>query len=848
MDKQSDLKNIAELRKIIEYHNKRYYQQDAPEISDAEYDRLMRELQDLENLHPESYSASSPTQRVGAAPITKFATFNHPSPMLSIKDAFSIKEILDFDRGVKRILKHDEVSYVTELKIDGAAVNLIYENGVFTRGATRGDGTTGEDITQNLNTISDFRSKILNTGNKPIPSFLEIRGEVYIEIKELEKLNLERIDNGEEPFANPRNFAAGSIRQMDPEITRTRPLKIFLYAVGKTSGISFTTQWEVLQTLHAWGFPVNMKYAKETHDINACINFFEDIGTKRKDLPYKIDGVVLKVNSLKMQETLGNIARSPRWALACKYPAVQEKTIILNIEAQVGRTGVLTPVAIMKEVNVDGVMVGRATLHNMDEIEKKDIRIGDTVIIERAGDVIPKVVKVDDSVKRNGTEIKFVMPLTCKECGSKVIKLEGEASYRCIGGLLCPAQRKRAILHFASRHAMDIDGLGKELVEQLIKNNIVKTPADLYRLDIDTVASLERMGVLSASNLITAIEKSKHTTLERFIYALGIPEVGETTAKTVARFFGNIDRLMNAHPQTMQYLPDIGIEVNKSIYLFFKEAHNREVILQLKASGISWDAPMSNTGRKEKSLSDFLVWLFEKCEGGWINLVNEKDKEIRRNLLKIIRNIINSNNLLEKDMLKIDKRIFQTKDINEHLANNLFMFFNNPDDRIFFWKGVSGLGPVKAKLLADKFGTLENIMKANENDLLKIEEINNELAKNIISFFKEKDTLSVLNQLRECGVNWNQISKNIDIVLSEIKDKKFVLTGTLSKYTRDDAKNIIEELGGKVSGSVSKNTDFVVVGGEPGSKLDDANKLGIKVLNEEDFISMLNSAQGINDQ
>lgn len=848
MEKDAAWKRIADLRNIIEYHNKRYYQQDNPEISDAEYDRLMRELQDLEYQYPDEYLESSPTQRVGAAPLAKFTNILHPSPMLSIKDAFSIKEILDFDDRIKRLSGKDTISYVVEPKIDGLAVNLIYENGNFARGTTRGDGITGEDVTHNLKTILSLPLKMGNNANLSIPEFVEIRGEVYMEIEQLLQLNQERMDNGEEPFANPRNFAAGSLRQLDPEITAKRKLKIFLYAVGKVRGFSFSTQWEVLKTLSEWGFPVNKQYIEQAQDINACIQYLERIGTLRKDLPYKIDGVVIKVNSLKTQEMLGSDSSRPRWALACKYPAVQEKTKIIKIDVQIGRTGILTPVAIMEPVNVDGVEVKRATLHNMNEIEKKDIRIGDIVIIERAGDVIPRIVKVDESKERNGTETKFVMPTFCKECGSRVIRLEGEAFYRCVGGLACPAQRKRAIYHFASRQAMDIDGLGKELVDQLVENNMVNTPADLYRLNTSSLANLERMGELSAENLINAIENSKHTTLGRFIYALGIPNVGEETAKTIARFFGNIDRLIDAHPKTMQYLPDIGLEVNKSIYLFFKETHNREVISQLRKSGISWDEPISDMESKETSLSDFLDRLGTKCQGGWQNLIDKKYNERVKLLKNIIGKIIDSNDLLENNLPETDKNIFLVEDINEDLAKDLFIFFNNPENRIFFWKGVKGLGPKKAKLLADQFGNLENIMKASETDLSSIDGIDKKLAKNIVSFFKEPDTLKVINQLRECGVHWNHYSKDNNSSSSQIKGKTFVLTGTLAKFKREEAKSIIEELGGKVSGSVSKKTDFVVAGVEAGTKLNEAINLGIKVLNEDEFVMLLLKEQESNNK
>lgn len=403
-------------------------------------------------------------------------------------------------------------------------------------------------------------------------------------------------------------------------------MSIMVYSVGICNGIIFSSQWDVLNTLSQWGFPVN-KLNDILPDIHSCINYFHKIDAVRNDLPYQIDGVVLKVNDILIQNKLGNLAHHPVWARACKFKPVQEKTKLINIEVQVGRTGILTPVAIMEPVNIDGVVVSRATLHNMDEIQRKDIRIGDQIIIERAGDVIPRIVKVDESAKRNGTEHKFEMPSNCEVCGSKIIRLDGEAFYRCMGGLMCPAQRKRAIYHFGSRQAMDIDGLGKELVDQLVDAEIIKTPADLYKINKTSLLTLDRIADLSASNLINAIELSKRTTLEKFIFALGIPNVGEETSKTIAKFFGNMERLMDAHPKTMQYLPDIGIEVNKSIHHFFKEKHNREVISQLISSGVYWDIPAGNQTLKITTLSKFLNWLGSRVEAGWQNLIRQKKLE-----------------------------------------------------------------------------------------------------------------------------------------------------------------------------------------------------------------------------
>lgn len=584
MDKDRALERIIQLRNLIEYHNQRYYQQDNPEISDAEYDRLMRELQDLENLHPDDDIAFSPTQRVGAAPLAKFSQAVHLSPMLSLANAFSPEEIIDFDLRIRKLAATDTISYVAEPKLDGLAVNLLYENGYFIRGATRGDGITGEDVTQNLKTISALPLKLKKSGSAPIPSSVEIRGEVYMEIEPLQRLNLRRMEKGEEPFANPRNAAAGSLRQLDPKVTARRPLSIFLYAIGRLENASFSTHWDVLQALKAWGFPVNPLVSR-LKDIRECIRYFEEIGGKRESLPYAIDGVVLKVNDLALQANLGNVSRNPRWALACKFPATQETTVVNAIIVQVGRTGILTPVAVMQPVSVGGVTVSRATLHNEDEIRKKDIRIGDTVIIQRAGDVIPEVVGVVLS-KRTGTEKEFIMPLKCPECGSAVVRPEGESAHRCIN-LACPAQIKEHIKYFASRSGMDIEGLGEKVSAQLFDNGLINDPADLYYLSKEKLLELDRHGEKSAQKLIDSLQKSKNPPLDKFIYALGIRNVGEHIAKILAGKFGSFENLAKAGINDLTAIHEIGEEIAASVVQFFAEPKNKAVLEKLNRAGVT---------------------------------------------------------------------------------------------------------------------------------------------------------------------------------------------------------------------------------------------------------------------
>ncbi len=584
MDKNNASKRIHELRTVLEYHNRRYYQQDAPEISDAEYDQLLRELQDLEAVYPDNDLASSPTQRVGAAPLSRFAPFSHPQAMLSLANAFSSQEILDFDSRIRRLANQDRIDYVAEPKLDGLAVNLIYEDGLFKRGATRGDGFTGEDVTQNLRTISSMPLRIKQKDSRAVPEFIEVRGEVYMEKKPFAKLNRRREENGEEPFANPRNAAAGSLRQLDPKVTGRRPLNIFLYGIGTVRGIRFSSHWEILQTLAQWGFPVNPLIC-QAQDITVFIDYFEHIHSIRPDLPYEIDGVVLKVNNLSVQETLGNVSRSPRWALACKFPPEQATTMIRDILVQVGRMGTLTPVAIMEPVSVGGVMVSRATLHNEDEIIKKDIRIGDTAIIQRAGDVIPEVIKIIEA-KRNGQEKIFRMPSRCPECGSEIVRLQGEVAHRCIN-LSCPAQIKEHIRHFASRGAMDIEGLGEKVSAQLFDAKLINDPADLYFLKKEQLLGLDRQANKSAEKLLDAIERSKTPSLDKFIFALGIRHVGEQTAKILAGHFGSMERLMKASMNDLTALNEIGPEIAQSTVEFFAEDKNRKVMEKFHLAGVS---------------------------------------------------------------------------------------------------------------------------------------------------------------------------------------------------------------------------------------------------------------------
>jgi len=650
------------LRSEIEHHSHAYYVLDAPIIPDAEYDALFRELQAIEGAHPELLTPDSPTQRVGGAPLAVFGQVMHRVPMLSLNNAFDEAEAAAFDRRCREGLGVDEVTYAVEPKFDGLAITLMYEDGLFVQGATRGDGFTGEDVTANLRTIRDIPLKL------PQPVNMEVRGEVLIWKDDFAAYNARCREQGTKEFVNSRNAAAGSLRQLDPKLTARRPLRFFAYGV---TGADQASQDETMDMLMTLGFPVAPE-RRVVKGVTGLLDYYQRIGTTREALPYDIDGVVYKVNALTGQARLGFVSRAPRWAIAHKFPAQERLTTVTAIEVQVGRTGAITPVARLSPVFVGGVTVTNATLHNEDEVRRKDVRVGDTVIVRRAGDVIPEVVAVVEEQRPSETQL-FLMPTRCPACGSQIEKLEDEAIARCTGGLFCPAQRKQSLLHFASRRAMDIEGLGEKLVNQLVDAHLLETPADIYRLRLNAVASLDRMAEKSAANLMSAIEKSKHTTLARFIYALGIRNVGETTAKDMARHVGNLDALMQADASTLQQVPDVGPVVATSILHFFAEPHNREVIQALRDYGLTWP------------------------------------------------------------------------------------------------EGVALSTPLTA---------------------------------------------------------------------SPIAGKTFVLTGTLPTMSREEAKVQIEALGGKVVGSVSKKTDYVVAGSEAGSKLDRARELGITVLDEVQLNSM----------
>ena len=658
-------KKVEKLREEIVYHNYCYYVLDQPEIPDAQYDRLMRELQKLEEQYPELRTPNSPTQRVGAPPLEEFEIFRHTTPMLSLANAFDESEARDFDKRVKKILgSSSDVEYVTEPKLDGLAVELVYEKGQFIVGSTRGDGVNGENITQNLRTIKTIPLQLIRK-EISVPERLEVRGEVIMQLNKFRQLNRKREEIEKPLFANPRNAAAGSIRQLDSKITAGRPLEIYCYGIGEVRGRTFKTHWEILETFPKWGLRTNPNIRRCKH-IEDVIEYYHEINEKREKLPYEIDGIVIKVDRLELQTRLGEISRSPRWALAFKFQPKQETTKILEIIVQVGRTGALTPVAVMEPVKVGGVEVSRATLHNQDEIDRKDVRAGDTVIIQRAGDVIPEVVQVITS-KRTGGEKKFKMPSKCSVCGAEVMR--DEAIHRCIG-LDCPAQLKGRIKHFASKRAMDIEGLGVKLIDQLVDKGLIKDIADIYYIKKEQLIALERMADKSAQNIIDAMEASKTKPLSKFLYALGIRHVGETTAEGLARRFTRLDDFFHLSEEGLMEVEGIGPEVAASVYQFFRDTKNKESIERLKKAGVTVIEPK-----------------------------------------------------------------------------------------------VKGKG--------------------------------------------------------------------------KLAGKTFLFTGVLKAFGRDEARDLVESMGGMTASSVSKKVDFVVVGEDPGSKFDKAKELGIKTLTEEELKKMI---------
>lgn len=773
---------IQALRAELDEHNYRYYVLDEPSVPDAEYDRLFRELQALEAEHPELVTPDSPTQRVGGEALSAFGEVRHEVPMLSLGNAFEEEDLLAFDRSVQSGLglsggdlfgSGAVVEYSCEPKLDGLAVSLLYRNGVLERGATRGDGTTGEDISANVRTIRNVPLKLKGEG---WPQVLEVRGEVYMPKAGFEELNARQAESGGKTFANPRNAAAGSLRQLDPKITASRPLEFCCYGIGQVSAELAPTQVGMLERLKGWGIPISreLRLAK---GVEACLDYYRDIGQRRMALPYDIDGVVFKVNTLEDQQQLGFRARTPHWAIAHKFPAQEELTELLDVEFQVGRTGAVTPVARLKPVKVAGVTVANATLHNMDEVARLGLMIGDTVIIRRAGDVIPQVMQV--VAERRPADARPVhVPEQCPVCGSAVERTQlvkrakGKATtsegsvYRCVGRLACGAQLKQAIIHFASRRAMDIDGLGDKIVEQLVDTGLVASPADLYTLTYGQVVELEGFADLSTRNLLAAIQDSAKPTLARFIFALGIPDVGEETAKLLARALGSLKRLEQALPEVLTYLPDVGLEVASEIHNFFGDDHNRQVIADLLARGVV----LQDEGEVSAE--------FTACAslGGFLDKLN-----------------------------------------------------------------IPGIATTGAEKLAARFGSLQGVIQADWLDLRQVERLNEKAARSLRDFFDEpanrEHALCIEAQLLEFGMHWSCERKVVEGL--PLAGQTWVLTGTLEAMSRDQAKDKLEALGAKVAGSVSARTHCVVAGPGAGSKLAKATELGLRVLDEEQFLAEL---------
>ncbi|MEX6666496.1 NAD-dependent DNA ligase LigA [Pseudomonas sp. W2-17] len=767
---------ILELRAELDQHNYRYHVLDEPSIPDVEYDRLFHELKALEAENPHLVTPDSPTQRVGRAALSAFTQVRHEIPMLSLGNAFEETDMLEFDRRVNEGLDlpaaSKKVEYSCEPKLDGLAVSLLYQNGALVRGATRGDGTTGEDISVNVRTVRNIPLKLHGKG---WPDTLEVRGEVFMSKAGFERLNASQLEVGGKTFANPRNAAAGSLRQLDSKITANRPLEFCCYGIGQVSHDIADTHTGNLQQLKEWGMPISREM-KIAHGIEECLAYYHDIGEKRLSLPYEIDGVVFKVNSIAAQRELGFRAREPRWAIAHKFPAMEELTELLDVEFQVGRTGAVTPVARLKPVKVAGVTVANATLHNMDEVARLGLMIGDTVIIRRAGDVIPQVVQVVQ--ERRPKDARAVeIPQTCPVCGSQVERtqlikrskgketISEGAVYRCVGRLACGAQLKQAIIHYVSRRAMDIEGLGDKTIEQLVDEKLIGSPADLYKLTYEQIIDLEGFAEISSKKLLKAIDDSKKPTLARFIYALGIPDVGEETAKVLARSLGSLDRVIVALPEVLTYLPDVGLEVAHEIHSFFEDEHNQNVIGAL-------------LGECQMQLQD-------------------------------------------------------TGDLGAEFAASATL--GGMLDKL----NIPSVGPGAAQKLADKFGTLEAVVKADWLDMRQT--LPEKQAQAVRAFFdvpeQAQRALAIEQQLKDFGMHWQSEKKVVEGL--PLAGQTWVLTGSLELMSRDVAKEKLEGLGAKVSGSVSAKTHTVVAGPGAGSKLTKANELGLTVLDEAAFVAFL---------
>ncbi|MET0331195.1 MAG: NAD-dependent DNA ligase LigA [Dyella sp.] len=784
--------HAAQLRAQVEEANYRYHVLDEPSITDADYDRLLRELESIERDHPDLASADSPTRTVGARAVGGFREVTHAQPMLSLNNAFEqagddertrFHEVAEFERRIEQALQRRAPLFSVEPKLDGLAISLRYEDGVFVQGATRGDGATGEDVTNNLRTIAAIPLRLRDEG---WPRVLEVRGEVIMLRKDFEAFNAYAREHGEKPLANPRNGAAGSLRQLDPAITKKRRLSFFAYAVGQVEGGELPpTHSQTLQQLRAWGFPVS-SLVSTANGFEGLIAYFKTIGAARDALPYDIDGVVYKLDDYAGQKVMGFVSRAPRWAIAHKFPAQEQTTQVEDIEVQIGRTGAVTPRARMTPVQVAGVTVTYATLHNADQVARLDVRIGDTVIVRRAGDVIPEVVQVIEA-QRPAHTVPWQMPSRCPVCDSELVREEGAVAWRCSGGLICAAQRKEALIHFAGRRAMDIDGLGERFVDALVELDIVKTPADLYRLSVqdflamkralderegttpETVKSGKSVPTKWAENLVAGIEASRRTTLARFLFALGIMHIGESTAKTLAGWLGRLEVVRAMPAAVLRVLPDIGHEVARSIEAFFAQAGNEQVVDALLAAGVVIGDEGDPSPRLHERLS-FAV-------------------------------------LLES-------------------------------------AGVNGIGGQKAQLLDGHFGSLDALVAGGSAHWITAGLPQN-AASHLAVFLADPASRAALSQAESAMHALLALApKAAATAIAPLAGQTVVLTGTLVALTRDAAKDKLEALGAKVSGSVSKKTSFVVAGSEAGSKLDKAQELGVPVWDEAQLLALL-AAHGV---